>query len=114
MDKSKGKRFTTQLHFKLNSNSKTAWGVLGDVSENGLFIKTNRDINLDSVINIEIFMIDNTNSRLMGIVTRKVDLTDTHRKYGLEIKLTQKDITYKLFLEPCLNQPETYTTTREA
>ena len=114
MDKRKDKRFTTQLYVKLNADSKTARGVLGDVSENGIFIKTNRDIDLDSVINIEIFMPEYADSRLAGIVIRKVDLRDTHRKYGLGIKLTQKDIAYKLLLESFLNQPETYAAKREA
>jgi hypothetical protein len=110
MDKRKEKRFTTQLHVKINADSKTAWGILGDISENGLFIKTNRAINLNSVITIEIFMPDSRNSHLKGIVTRTVDLADAHRKYGLGVQLTHKDIKYKLFLEPFLYQPEPDTT----
>jgi uncharacterized 2Fe-2S/4Fe-4S cluster protein (DUF4445 family) len=114
VDKRKDKRFTSQLHVKLNSESKTAWGVLGDVSENGLFIKSTRDIDMNSVVNIEIFLTDNTKARLTGIVTRKVDLPNTHRKFGLGIELTQKDVKYKLFLEPFLYQPDTDTSARVA
>jgi hypothetical protein len=98
MDRRKDRRYTTQLHVKLNAGSINFWGVLGDVSENGLFIKTTRDIDLDSSIDIVIFMPDNTNSHLTGIVVRKVALTDTHRKYGLGVKLLKQDEKFKKLL----------------
>jgi hypothetical protein len=98
MEKRKDRRYTTQLHVQLDAGSKTTWGVLGDVSENGLFIKTTRDIDLDSSIDIVIFLPDNTYSHLTGIVKRKVELTDTHRKYGLGIQLIKKDERYMKLL----------------
>ncbi len=98
MDKRKDHRFTNQLHVKICSDSGKFWGVLNDVSENGLFIKTNRDLDLDSAIDIEIIMPDNTNANLQGVVTRKVALHETYRKYGLGIKLIKKDIKYMKLL----------------
>ena len=83
---------------QLDAESKTTWGVLGDVSENGLFIKATRDIDLDSSIDIVIFLPDNTYSHLTGIVKRKVELTDTHRKYGMGIQLIKKDERYMKLL----------------
>ncbi len=98
MDRRKERRYTTQFHVKLDAGSKTTWGVLGDVSENGLFIKTSRDIDVDSSIDVVIFLPDNTYSHLTGLVKRKVELMDTHRKYGLGIQLIKKDERYMRLL----------------
>jgi PilZ domain len=91
MDKRKDKRLHAKLHAKLSSGTVTSWGILADVSENGIFIKSNRDLALDTVINIEIVLQDNSTSLLKGIVKRKVDLPEEFRKYGLGIELTRKD-----------------------
>ena len=99
MDKRKENRYNTQLHVKLNSGSINSWGILSDVSESGLFIKCNRDFKVDEVIHVEIFMADNTYSRLKGIVTRKVELPDTYRKNGLGIQLIEQDNSFKQFLK---------------
>jgi hypothetical protein len=99
MDKRKNKRFTTQLHVKLNSGSLIAWGILCDVSENGLFVKCNRDFTMDTAIAIEIFMPDNTNSFLKGIVKRKIDVPESNRKHGLGIELIEKDAPYQQYVK---------------
>ncbi len=91
MDKRKDKRLYMKLHVKLISGTVISWGILTDVSENGLFIKSNRDFALDAVINIEIVMQNNSTSVLKGIVKRKIELPEEHRKYGLGIELTGKD-----------------------
>jgi hypothetical protein len=45
---------------------------------------------MDTVIKIEIIMQDNSASLLKGIVRRKIELPDAHRKYGLGIELTME------------------------
>ena len=94
MDKRKEKRLHAKLHVKLSSGTVTSWGILTDVSENGLFIKSNRDFAIDTEIDLEIVMQDNSTSVLKGIVKRKVDLPEEHRKYGLGIELTKKDFRF--------------------
>ena len=43
MDKRKNERHSMKLHTKLSDDSFVSWGLLSDVSENGLFIKSNRE-----------------------------------------------------------------------
>jgi len=99
MDNRKNKRFTKQLYAKLNSRALISWGILCDVSKNGLFIKSNQDFTVGEVIDIEIFMPDNTTSSLRGIVRRKIELPDTYRKNGFGIELTEKGMSYRNFLQ---------------
>jgi hypothetical protein len=99
MDKRRYKRFTTRLHVKLSSPSIICWGILCDVSQNGLFIKSNQDVAMGDMIDIEIFMPDKTNCLLSGIVRRKVELPESYRKNGLGIRLIGKDTAYEHFLK---------------
>jgi hypothetical protein len=99
MDNRKNKRFAMQLHVKLNSGSLITWGILCDVSENGLFVKSNRDFIMDTAISIEIFMPDNTNSIVKGIVKRKIETSESHRKHGLGIELIEKDASYQQYVK---------------
>lgn len=98
MDNRKNKRFTTQLHVKLSSGSLITWGILCDVSENGLFVKSNRDFIMDTAISIEIFMPDNTNSLVKGIVKRKIEMSESYRKHGLGIEIIEKDASYQQYV----------------
>jgi hypothetical protein len=107
MDKRKEKRFAEKLHVKLSSGSLITWGVLCDVSENGLFIRSNREFPMGTVVDIEIFLSDNQISFLKGVVRRCIEMPETHRKNGLGIELTEKDITYRHFLRFLNGQAKT-------
>jgi Tfp pilus assembly protein PilZ len=107
MDKRNDKRFTTRLHVKLSSRSIISWGILCDVSENGLFIKANQDFPIGEVIDIEIFMPDNTSCLLTGTVRRRVELPESYRKFGIGVELIRKDATYKHFLKNLDGQTKT-------
>jgi hypothetical protein len=109
MNKRKDKRFTTRLHVKLSSRSIISWGILCDVSENGLFIKGNQDFAIGEVIDIEIFMPDNTSCLLTGIVRRRIELFESYRKCGLGVELIGKDTAYKHFLKILSGQTKTPT-----
>lgn len=99
MNKRKDKRFDTKLYVKLNSGSSISWAILSDISENGLFIKSNRNFSTDALINIEIFMPDKSISLLRGIVRRITEQPDLNRKFGIGIELIEKDIIYKHFMK---------------
>jgi hypothetical protein len=99
VDKRKDERFSTKLYVKLNSGSLTSWGVLCDISENGLFIKSNLDFSTDALIDIEVFMPDKSISLLRGIVRRIAEQPDLNRKFGIGIEIIEKDIKYKHFLK---------------
>jgi Tfp pilus assembly protein PilZ len=98
MERRKENRTVKKLYVRLNAGSITSGGLLGDVSENGLFISSIRDFAIGTEINIEIFMPDNNNSFLKGIVRRKVELSDSQRKKGLGIELTKKDVRYETLI----------------
>jgi hypothetical protein len=99
MDKRKDMRLSMKLYCKLHATSFVSWGLLTDVSENGLFIQSNRDFTMGEAIDIELFMPDNNNSLLRGVIRRKIELPNSHRKYGLGIELIEKDIVYRFFLK---------------
>ena len=96
-----------KLYAKLSGDSFVSWGLLSDVSENGLFIKSNRDFTMGETIDIELFMPDNNNSLLKGVVRRKIELPDSHRKYGLGIELIGKDTVYRQFVQNLRGQVKT-------
>jgi hypothetical protein len=107
VDKRKDERFSTKLYVKLSSGSLTSWGVLCDISENGLFIKSNRDFSTDALIDIEIFMPDKSISLLRGIVRRITQQPDLNRKFGIGIEIIEKDMIYKHFLKSFNGQAKT-------
>jgi Tfp pilus assembly protein PilZ len=98
MEQRKENRRVKKLYVRLNDGSITAHGLLGDVSKNGLFISSIQDFAIGTEINIEIFMPDNNNSFLRGIIRRKIELADSHRKNGFGIELTKKDVRYMNFI----------------
>jgi Tfp pilus assembly protein PilZ len=107
MDKRKSKRLSMKLHTKLSDDSFVSWGLLSDISENGLFIKSNRDFTMGDAIDIEVFMPDNNNALLKGVIRRKIELPDSHRKYGLGIEVIEKDMVYRHFLRSLKVQTKT-------
>jgi hypothetical protein len=107
MDKRKDMRLSKKLYTKLSAESSVSWGLLSDVSEDGLFIRSNRDFAMGEAIDIELFMPDNINSLLKGIIRRKIELPETHRKYGLGIELIEKDLVYRHFLKSLKGQTKT-------
>jgi hypothetical protein len=98
LDRRRERRAAKKLYVSLSDGSITAQGLLGDFSENGLFISSIQDFAMSTEIAIEIFMPDRNNSFLRGVVRRKLELTDSHRKNGLGIELTRKDRRYIDFI----------------
>jgi hypothetical protein len=107
MNKRRYKRFTTRLHVKLSSPLIICSGILCDVSQNGLFIKSDQDVATGELIDIEIFMPDNTSCLLRGVVRRKVELPEPYRENGLGIELIRKDTAYERFLQLLDGQTKT-------
>jgi hypothetical protein len=110
MDKRKEDRFSKQLYVALRLESNMFHGLLNDISDNGLFIKCNRDFPIGTVIDIEIFMPDKNDFLLKGIVRRKIETPDSQRKFGLGIEIIKKDIRYITFVVSSLYEPVPRTT----
>ena len=94
MDQRKDRRHETKLYVKLSAHSVSSWGLLGDISANGLFIKSIRGYERGEVLDLSIFMPDGSVSLLKGAVRRIVDLPELHWKFGLGVELIEKDMTY--------------------
>jgi Tfp pilus assembly protein PilZ len=102
MEQRKEPRVLKKLYVQLRSDKKVFWGLLKDLSENGIFVQCNRDIPIGAVIYIEIFMPDKSIAVSTGIVRRKMDMPESNRNFGLGIELTKKDVRYTTFLASLL------------
>jgi hypothetical protein len=106
MEQRKEHRVSKQLYIQISTQKKVFWGLLNDFSKNGLFIKCNQDFPIGATIDIEIFMSDQSNSVLKGIVRRKIDIHESNRKYGLGIELIEKDARFIRFVNSVSEKPD--------
>ena len=90
-------RFTKRLEVKFSSSGDTYKGILSNLSQNGLFIRTNRSFSPGSIVDIELIMPDGTVSFLKGIV-RWASKTPLAIKNGMGIELLEKDTTFINFI----------------
>jgi hypothetical protein len=72
-------RFTKRLEATFSSGGLSYRGILSNLSQNGLFIRTNRGFAPGSTVDIELVMPDNALCRLKGIVKRTIK---TPMSYG--------------------------------
>jgi hypothetical protein len=99
MEIRRNKQFGSRLFVKLKSGSVVYWGALRNVSAYGLFIRSNRNLDIDAVLTVEVFMPGNTVSLLKGIVKRIEELPGRDRKFGIEVRIIERDETYEHFLK---------------
>jgi hypothetical protein len=90
-------RYTKRLEATFSSGSLTYRGILSDISENGLFIRTSRGFTPGTPIDIEIIMPGDQISHLTGIVRRSIKTPLSAAKNGMGVELTQKDDVYMNF-----------------
>ena len=95
MDKRKEDRFNTRLMVKLRSGVLKAWGVLKDVSANGLLVKSNHEFNHEDSIDIEVIMADGETATIRGIVKRVTATPDANRRFGIGIEVIEKNLLYR-------------------
>ena len=80
MDKRKDTRFFKKLMVKIVSQGKNSWGAVQDISQNGLFIRTNKAFHEGLKIDIELIMPNSDISFLKGIVRRSTTTEESIRK----------------------------------
>ena len=97
MEKRKHKRFFKRLEARFSSGGKSFVGTSSNLSESGLFIRTNRGFVPGSVVDIELTTPHGV-SFLKGIVKR-TSRTSPAIKNGMGVELTEKDTTYINFLK---------------
>ncbi len=87
-------RFTKRLEISFTSGIHSFRGILSNISENGLFIRTNRGFAPGTVVDLELVLPDRKISRLKGIVRRTIKTPVTTMKNGMGIELIEKDQNY--------------------
>ena len=92
-------RVPTKLVVKIHSGVLRTWGVVSDISHNGLFIHAKHKLNPDTILDIELMMPDGKTAVLRGVVKRIVILPDTHRKFGMGVEVIEKDTTYRDYMK---------------
>ena len=92
-------RFTKRLEAIFSSGGMSCRGILSNISENGLFIRTNRGFTPGTTVDIEIVMPDNAIIALKGIVKRTIKTPITTMKNGMGIELIGIDEKYLKFVQ---------------
>jgi hypothetical protein len=98
IDNRKYKRHPKKLTVRIDSGSLRRSGIMRDVSENGMFVMSSKDLTKDMVINIELSLPNNKTSLLKGTITRNMVIPGLNWLTGAGIKLTEKDETFHHFL----------------
>ncbi len=102
-------RFTKRLEVRFTSGGLSFTGILSNLSESGLFIRTNRGFAPGTVIDIELVMPDGRKSRLKANVVRTIKTPLSSLKNGMGVELIEKDETYIDFLRSFVEEKETDT-----
>lgn len=110
MDKPRGykrtKRFTKRLEVTFRAGGLDFRGILSDVSDNGIFIRTNRGFAPNTTLDIELVLPDNTVSHMKGIVRRTIK-TPLAIKNGMGVELTEKDAAFEKFVKTFYEDTDT-------
>ena len=105
-EKRKHPRFMKRLAIKFCVNHKIFMGMSGNLSECGLFIKTNRDFAVDSPMDIELLLPGKQTAFLKGIIkkTSKTDLSSL--KKGIGIQIIENDTAFIDFVKSIMQRGE--------
>ena len=99
MERRKHPRYIKRLETKISIDQTSFWSISGDLSESGLFIRTNRGYNVETPIDIELSLPDNKVSFLKGIVRRTVRTPIPTMRNGMGIEVIAKDETFRDFVK---------------
>jgi len=100
-------RYTKRLEVTFSSGNLSYKGILSNISENGIFIRTNRGFAPGTTVDIEVMMPDESISHLKGIVKRTVKTPLTAVKNGMGVELFQQDDSFLSFVRSYREGQET-------
>jgi len=92
-------RFTKRLELTFSSGDSKFTGISSDLSEGGLFIRTQHGLTPGSLIDIEIYLPNGEVGRLKGIVRRTVKAPLAMVKNGMGVELVERNQSYLEFLK---------------
>jgi Tfp pilus assembly protein PilZ len=99
MERRKHPRFIKRLETKISIGHKSFWSISSDLSESGLFIRTERGCNVDTPVDIELSLPGNRVSFLKGIVRRTIRTPFFTMRNGMGIEIIEKDETFTNFVK---------------
>lgn len=99
IEKRRHSRFIKRLETRISMDKTSFLCISGDLSENGLFIRTNRGYNAETTIDIELSLPGNRISFLKGIVRRSIRTPIPTMKNGMGIEIIEKDKTFIDFIK---------------
>lgn len=92
MKKKRLKRYTKRLECEFSGAGRTYKGFVSNVSDRGLFIRTNRSFREDSRVGVKIYLPDEGISSVRGVVRHAMNSLDTRLvRNGMGIELTEMD-----------------------
>ena len=106
MDKRKHPRFVKRLETRIVSDHISLWSISSDLSKSGLFIRTNRGLNIDTIIDIKLSLPDNRIALLKGIVRRTTRTGVSSMKNGMGVEIIEKDQTFIDFVNSVIGATE--------
>jgi hypothetical protein len=92
-------RFIKRLPVKFFIDNECLTSLSSDLSESGLFLRTNRGTNVNCVVSMQLFLPSNTVSYLKGVVRRTVRTPFSAMKNGMGIEIIEKDEAYGHFIK---------------
>jgi len=99
MERRNHPRFIKRLETRISIDQTSFWSISGDMSESGLFIRTNRGYNVGTPIDIELSLPGNRVSFLKGIVRRTVRTPIPTMRNGMGIEIIEKDEIFRDFVK---------------
>ena len=100
----KFKRFGQKLLVRIQSGEALSCGIMSDVSQNGMFIRSEGVFQENTIVSIELVLPDNRVSSLTGRVKRKKRIPGSNWLFGTGIELVEKDNTFRAFLQSISGQ----------
>jgi len=98
-EKRRHPRIIKRLPVKFFVDHECLSSLSSDLSESGLFLRTNRGASVDCIIDIQLFLPSNKVSCLKGVVKRTVRTPFSSMKNGMGIEIIQKDEAYAHFIK---------------
>ena len=102
----KFKRFGQILLVRIHAGESLSCGIMSDVSQNGMFIRSEGVFKENTIVSIELVLPDNRVSSLTGRIKRKKKIPGSNWLFGTGIELMEKDSTFRTFMQSISGQPE--------
>ncbi len=98
MSKRRYKRYTKRLEVEFSAAGMSFKGISSNISERGLFIRTQHGFVPGTKITIKLILPDGSVSTLKGIVRRTVKTIHTFIKNGMGVEILETDPAFENFL----------------